>query len=171
MSACDGLYSDTQVSGRRHEAAMREWVRSSRIASAQAAPANPVVGDALVALLSGKTHVHEYRTRSEDATPYLVTYAYFRADGRYIFLDTQFRERPDEAPADRWRVDGQVLCITTNYLSVSTDCYTVRREAAGQLQYWIHKPGDQTDGLLTMNVNIVRSGLQQPAFRRIDIPR
>ncbi|MGJ7507481.1 hypothetical protein [Variovorax sp. GT1P44] len=141
---------------------MREWLAASQAASRQAPPAQPVAADALEKLVAGQTHVIEYRRRVGDAMPYLVTYEYFGADGRYVFMDTQTRRNPDEYPNDRWRVAAGVLCIDITSEGTPERCYTLRQEAGGVIQYWIHKPGDVSDGLISSSVKIVRSGLQTP---------
>jgi hypothetical protein len=106
--------------------------------------------------------VIEYRRRTGDEMPYRVSYAYFRADGRYVFLDTHSRRNADAYPGDRWRVAGEVLCIATMSTGVDEQCYVLRQENGGAIQYWIHKPGDISHGLITASVRIVRSGLQTP---------
>jgi hypothetical protein len=156
------LYSDNQNAQRQHARQMREWLAASQSASRQAAPAKPVIGDALVKLLTGQTHVIEYRRRTGDEMPYRVSYAYFRADGRYVFLDTHSRRNADSSPGDRWRVADDALCIAAMSVGVDEQCYVLKQEAGGAIQYWIHKPGDVSHGLITSNVTIVRSGLQTP---------
>jgi len=161
LAACDMLRSDSANAMHGWRQQRDEALRGNRIASRQAAPATPVGGDALVRLLAGKTHVHEY-VKQIGARPYLITYDFYRADGGYIALDTSSRREAASEPVGRWRVERDVLCISTPPDSEDR-CYKIRLQADGAIQYWIHKPGDDFDGLITSQVSIVRDGLQQPA--------
>ena len=53
---------------------------------------------------------------------------------------------PDEYPGERWRVDGDVLCLVKT------------------------SSGDATDALITYDVRIVKEGQQKPAFVRLQWP-
>ena len=171
LGSCAEMFrSDAENAGRQSEEAQRNWVRSSRIASSQAAPAEPVRGAALTRLLAGKTHVIEYRMSNAEPAPYYVTYDYYRADGRFIFLDTRFRQDPDEHAGDRWRVDDDVLCLLKSSDGETNECFKVKVEAGGAIQYWIHRPGDPKNGLITKSVRIVKDGMQTPAFVRLQWP-
>ena len=68
----DMLYSDSQNAGRRSAQARQSALRSMQLSSSQANAAQPVLGQALVQLLSGNTHVQPYRKRSEDTKPYIT---------------------------------------------------------------------------------------------------
>ncbi|MDM0001929.1 hypothetical protein QTI24_25205 [Variovorax sp. J22P240] len=37
----------------------------------------------------------------------LITFEYFRADGRYVFMDSRGRRDPEESPDDRWRAEAR----------------------------------------------------------------
>jgi len=163
LSACgDMLRSDAANAGRQNAQARQESLAAAKAASQQAAPATPLSGDALVRVLSGKTHVHEYRRNAIDPKPYFIVYEYYRPDGAFIALDSYSRRDPAQVTPGRWRVTGETLCLTEKDGNPQEQCYAVRQESWGRLQYWNVRPGDPFDGLLSSKVDIVRSGLQTP---------
>lgn len=163
LAACsDMLYSDSANQGRRHARLQREALAASRSATLQAAAATPLAGDALAGLLSGKTHVHEYRRGAGDAKPYFVVYDHYRPDGVFIGLDSYSRRDATQVAPGRWRVAGATLCVTEKDGNPQEQCYAVAQEAGGRLQFRVAKPGDAFDGLLTSVVSIVRDGPQTP---------
>lgn len=164
-TACtDMLHSDAENAGRRSAQARQEALNAMKLSSAQAVAAASVSGQALVRLLAGNTHVEAYRKRSGDPKPYLTTYDYYGLDGSFVGRDTHSRRTIDYQDLGRWSVDGNVLCVIVQSIEAEENCYTVRLMANGAIQYWIYKPGDPFDGLLTRIVNIVRPGLQEPEY-------
>ena len=166
----EALRSDSANALRRAEGARQEALESSRIASGQAHLAQPVSGAALVRLLSGNTHVSEFRRRTSDAKPYFTTYQYFGPDGVFIARDTWSRRTPAYQAVGRWRVNDAVLCMTENNGPGSEGCYTVRLQSDGVIQFWIHKPGDPFHNLITSSVRIIRPGLQTPEYASTSAP-
>lgn len=165
LTACTGMfYSDAQYSSKMSDDARESAVRSMRLSSAQAATAKPVTGSALVQLLSGKTHVSAYRKRATDTAPFLTRYAFFADDGSYVGRDTHLRRSPEYQDEGTWAVHAELLCITLRDKATGPDCYTIRLANDGAIQYWIHKPGDDFDGLLTLNVVDIRRGLLEPEY-------
>jgi TfoX/Sxy family transcriptional regulator of competence genes len=160
----DMLYSDAENAGRKNVEARQNALRSMKSSSAQAVAATPMSGQALVKLLSGTTHVEAYRKRSDDAKPYITTYDYYAADGTYIGSDTHSRRTVGYQDIGRWTVDADVLCLSVDSRQEAKNCYKLRVAADGTIQYWIYKPGDPFDGLLTRNVKTVRSGRQEPEY-------
>ena len=135
-----------------------------QLSSSQANAAQPVGGQALVQLLSGNTHVQPYRKRSEDIKPYITHYDYYGPDGTFIGRDTHSRRTVGYQDVGRWKVSADTLCIRVQSIQAEENCYTIRLAADGAIQYWIHKPGDPFHGLLTLNVKMVRQGLQEPEY-------
>ena len=165
LSACTEMfYSDSANANRQAAQARQEALRAMKLSSAQAPAARQISGAALVELLAGKSHVSEFRKRTGDAKPYLTTYDYFGADGSYIGRDTYSRRTPEYQEVGLWTVNGTSLCIVIRAPRADEHCYSIRLAADGTIQYWIHKPGDPFDGLLTREVTIVRPGLQPPEY-------
>lgn len=162
IAACtDMLYSDAQNEGRKSAKEREAALRSMKLSSTQADVAEQIKGHALVQLLSGNTHVKAYRKRSDDIKPYITYYDYFGPDGTFINRDTRSRRTIDYQVIGSWKVDADTLCITQQS---EQNCYTIRLAPDGAIQYWIRKPGDPFDGLFTLNVKIVRKGLQDPEY-------
>jgi len=157
------LHSDSENASRRAHRARDESLRAMKLGSAQAAPGQVVTGEALPKMLAGQSHVSEYRKRVGDAKPYITVYDFFGNDGTFISRDTHGRRTPAYQTVGRWRVRAGLLCIATPS-QPDESCYTIRLAADGALQYWIAKPGDPFDGLLTKSVRIVRPGLQEPEY-------
>ena len=160
----DMLRSDSANFARKSNQARQAAVVSNQTASHQAAPAQSVQGDALVRLLSGKSHISEFRKRSEDSQPYFVRYSFFQSSGAFVASDTYSQYSPDYYTHGLWRVSGALLCITGMDGNPLEQCFTVRVEPSGAVQYWIHNPGDPFDGLITARVHLIREGQQVPAF-------
>ncbi len=164
-AACTEMfYSDAQNAGRKSAQARQDALRSMKVSSAQADKAQPVVGNALVALLSGNTHVEAFRKRADDSKPYLTTYDYYAPDGIFIGRDTHSRRTVEYQDVGRWKVEADTLCVDLPAWKADPRCYTIRLAPDGAIQYWIRQPGDPFDGLLTRNVRVVRRGLQTPEY-------
>ncbi len=165
LSGCmEMLRSDAANAGHERAQARQEALRSNRLASHQAEPAQRLAGEALSSFLAGKSHVSEYRKSSADAKPHYATYVYFRRDGQYLWLNTYERRDPATTAWGSWQVAGEVLCVTQERGQTLPQCYTLRLQADGTVQYWIHQPGDPFHGLITARVSIIRDGPQTPAF-------
>ena len=165
MTGCaDMLRSDNANAQRQSVRANAAALEASKTASSQALPATPVSGDALVRLLSGNTHVSEYRKQMSDAKPYFTLYQYYGPDGVFIVRDTYSRSTLPYQAVGRWRVTGDVLCVTEYNGPGSEGCFTAKLQANGVIQFWHHKPGDAFHNLITSSVSIVRPGLQTPEY-------
>ena len=158
------LRSDSGNASLQNQRARDSALINNRLASQQAAPARPLAGPELSSLLAGKTHVSEFRKAVNDAQPFYAEYAYFNPDGRYQWLNTYELRDPATAIPGIWRVNGEVLCVTQVRGDAQPQCFTLRQQASGTIQYWTHKPGDPFHGLISAHVHIVRAGPQQPAF-------
>lgn len=164
-AACTEMFrSDAVNSSRQANQAREQALHSMKLSSEQASPARSVSGAELVTLLAGKSHVSEYRKRIGDPKPYLTTYDYYGADGSYLGSDTHARRTVGYQDLGRWSVNGETLCIALTAPRADEKCYSIKLEANASVQYWINKPGDPTNGLLTRVVRIVRPGLQQPEY-------
>jgi hypothetical protein len=164
ITGCAALRSDSANAGRQNARARSEALIANQIASREAAPAQSVTDDALRRLLSGNSHVNEYRRAVTDVKPYFTSYQYFRPDGAYIARDTYSRRADGYEAVGRWQVDHNVLCVQVSRSNSSPECYTIKVTAKGAIEYWIHKPGDPFHGLITASVNIIRPGLQAPEY-------
>ena len=165
LSGCiELLRSDAANAGHRNAEARQDALQGNRLASQQAAPAQRLAGEALTRLLSGKSHVSEYRKSTAHAQPFYAVYAYYRPDGQYLWLNTYDKRDPVTTLWGTWQVSGEVLCVTQQRGETTPYCYTLRLQPDGTVQYWIHKPGDPFHGSLTTHVSIIRDGPQTPAF-------
>lgn len=162
-SGCDLLHSDAENAGRRSEQARKEAAKAMKQASLEAPAAQAVDGDALVKLLAGKSHVQAY-VKSSGGRPYFTIYDYFAPDGRFTARDTYSKRSPEYQGKGHWRVDKDVLCITTESEDTEAGCFKIRLASDGAIQYWIHEPGGQFDGLFTKNITDVRLGQQEPEY-------
>ena len=111
LAGCASLRSDSATALRQNARANRDALISNQAASRQAIPAQPVSGEALLRLLSGNSHVKEYRAAVADAQPYFTSYHYFRPDGVYISSDTYSRRTPGYEAIGSWRVNENLLCV------------------------------------------------------------
>lgn len=154
------LRSDSANALRQSSQANKEALRALHAATSQAEAAQPVSGPALVQMLSGQTHVSEFRKQTGDAKPYFTSYKYFGPDGVYIVRDTYARSTIPYQAVGQWRVTDAVLCLRDSMDYPDENCFTLKVTPAGKIQFWIHKPGDPFHGLLTSSVDIVHPGLQ-----------
>jgi hypothetical protein len=163
-TACTEMFrSDAENFSRQADRSRQRALQSMKLSSAQQPAGKAVAGDTLLKLLSGKSHIREYRKRIDDARPYVTTYDYFGPDGTFIVRDTHGRRTAEYQEMGKWTVNGGVLCIVVPSY-VDKKCYSIRIEPAGKIQYWIHNPGDPFDGLASAGVSIVRPGLQEPEY-------
>ena len=165
LSGCMEMFrSDAANFGHQRAQARGAALVTNRLASQQAAPARHLAGEELTRFLAGKTHVSEFRKATGDAQPHYAEYVYYGPGGRYLWLNTYEQRDPATTPWGTWQVDGEVLCVTQQRGQTEAQCYTLRLEAGGALQYWTHRPGDPFHGLITARVTTVREGPQTPAF-------
>ena len=164
-SGCEMMYSDNANFARQRARANSAALAASKEASRAAAPADAVTGDALRRLLAGNSHVQEFRKAVADAKPYFTTYTYFSPDGAYISRDTYSRRTADYEDAGTWSLKENVLCVVVNTsFGNPQNCYTLKVASNGLIQYWVHNPGNEWHGVVTMNISIVRAGLQTPEY-------
>ena len=165
MTGCaEMLRSDSANAFHNNARAHREALIGNQTASSQAAPAQTVGDEAVRRMLSGNSHVSEYRKAVADAKPYFTTYKYFGPDGIYISRDTYSRRTDTYEAVGRWQIKQNLLCVNERNETEDPRCYTLKVTANGVIQYWIHKPGDPFHGLITSNIEIVRPGLQTPEY-------
>lgn len=165
LSGCMEMFrSDAGNFGHQRAQARASAVAVNRQASQQAAPARRLAGEELTRFLAGKSHVSEFRRATSDAQPRYAEYVYFGPDGRYLWLNTYEQRDPATTTWGTWQVNGEVLCVTQQRGEAEPQCYTLRLEAGGTVQYWTHQPGDPFHGLLTARVTDVREGPQTPSF-------
>jgi hypothetical protein len=165
MTGCaELLRSDSANALHRNARANQEALAAAKAATRQAGAARPVAGDELVRLLSGNTHVREYRKQAADARPYFTVYEFFGPDGAYLVRDTYSRRLPEYQRKGRWRVDRDLLCIRERADVTEERCFNIRVRPAGGIEYWYHKPGDPYHGLIASSVTLVRPGPQEPEY-------
>jgi hypothetical protein len=158
------LHSDSANALHRNARANQEALAAAKAATLQAGAARPVAGDELVRLLSGNTHVREYRKQTTDARPYFTVYEFFSPDGAYIVRDTYGRRLPEYQGKGRWRVDANLLCLRERADGTEDSCFNIRVTPARGIEYWNHKPGNPYHGLIASRVTLVRPGLQEPEY-------
>lgn len=165
LAACtEMMRTDSANHARKSSQARQAALLNNQTASRQAAPAQPVAGQALVQLLAGQSHISEFRRQSQDSQPYFVSYGFFEVGGGYVASDTYSQHSPATYTHGVWSVSGPVLCITGMDGNELEQCFTMRVEPGGAVQYWMHKPGDPFHGLIAARVHLIREGQQTPAF-------
>jgi len=148
--------SDSESFNREWEKDRKRRIAGMREATQVTAEGRRVEGEALRALVSGRTHVFEYETTPDGRHQRYVEQTYFSADGRLVYLNNLWALKPREG--DRWRVDGRRLCIVNQAMSPGEQCFTLAVLPDARVQYYVAQPGDQTDGLLTKVTNAVHEG-------------
>lgn len=108
-----------------------------------------VMGSDLHALLNGRTHVFVYESTPDGRRERYVEWTHFRGDGRLVYLNTVWVRDESGSERNRWSVDGPRLCILNTHFSQDEQCYTIAVTADARVQYFIDRPGDPTDRLLT----------------------
>lgn len=164
LNGCSAMRTDSANAARQNEKARHDALIGGRTATRQAESAQPVADDALRRLLSGNSHVSEYRRAVADAKPYFTSYQFFRPDGAYIVRDTYSRRTEGYEAVGKWRVNKNVLCVDETHSTNEPECYTIRVTTKGVIQYWTHKPSDPFHELISLSVSIVRPGLQTPEY-------
>ena len=155
--ACEATRSDAVNASRAAERARRQNLRELRQASAAIPRGTPVSGAALVAALEGRTHIFVFGRRSKVAQANFTESFHFVPGGEMAYTNNEWAPSPNRA-ADRWRVEGERLCILINGYSHVEKCYTIASDGAGRIQYFIADPGDESDGLLTRVTDEIRDG-------------
>lgn len=140
--------SDAEVFHRQWEADRQDRIAGMKAATRQQARGTPVAGDALRALLAGRTHEFDYQQDPLGRAGRYVEYYHFQRDGRLVFRNPPMPPSGAQE-SDRWRVDGDRLCVVTAWLTADERCFTLAVLPNGRVQYFVHRPGDETDGLLT----------------------
>ena len=165
MTGCmDMLRSDSANALRQNDRAIKDALAAGKMASAQNRQGKPVTGDALAKLLTGNTHVSEFRKHSSDAKPYFTKYQYYGPNGAYLERDTYSKRTDGYETKGEWRINQDVLCIIETKYERTETCYTVRVTPTGEIEFWHHKPGDAFHGLIATTVTIVRPGAQEPEY-------
>lgn len=156
LGGCEAFRSDAENYARRDRAERAERLEGMRAATSQAPAGERVSGDALVALVSGRTHVFVYSTAPGGRAVRYVEQSYFADGGRFVYVNTEWAKDPAGREGDRWHVDGERLCILNQTFSSQEQCYRLTVLADGRVQYFISKPGDETDGLVTKVTDAIR---------------
>lgn len=156
--------SDNEVFHRQWEADRRDRIAGMRAATRDQPRGAAVAGDALRALLRGRTHEFAYQRDPLGNARRYVEYYYFRPDGRLVFRNPPLATDPEGRPTDRWRIDGEHLCMVNGWLTAEERCFTLAVLPNGRVQYFIHHPGDETDALLTKVTTAISDG--PPAIDR-----
>ena len=132
-----------------------------RAGTAQTPEGTRVAGEALRALVSGRTHVSVFQESPSGRHERYVEYRYYAPGGRFVYINTAWATNPDGDPNDGWRVDGPRLCIMNHDFGPDEKCYTIAVTPEHHVQYFIDRPGAETHGLLTSVVTIVQEGRPQ----------
>ena len=154
--------SDSEVFQRRWEADRQERIAGMKAATRQQARGEAVGGAALRVLLTGRTHEFDYQQDPLGRPGRYVEYYHFQRDSRLVFSNPPLSASPGAVNDDRWRVDGDRLCVVTAWLSPDERCFTLAVLPNGRVQYFVQEPGDQADGLLTKVTNAVFDGPPPP---------
>jgi hypothetical protein len=133
---------------RRRYLAKQTWVRPEQIAKT----------------LTGRTHVIG-QPNGEPYRPYRE-HRHYAADGRMLSYREELSAITRASEADgTWSVDGEHLAVTVPSDPTPTKRYILFRNRAGQVAYFNHAPGTQTDRQLafrTVEVNAAEPTLTPP---------
>jgi len=154
LAGCEVFHSDSENFVRQQHAERERRVAGMRAATQQAATGQRLTGDALARAVRGRTHVFTYAV----APGRYVEYSFFRADGHFVYRNSQWATDPDGREGDRWRVSDEYLCVVSGEFTPDERCYALTALPDGRVQYFIHAPGDETDGLLTKVTDATRDG-------------
>ena len=122
-----------------------EWLSNAK--SLSGTPKGmPLVGDDLRSFLIGHAHEFEF----PDPKGFRSIYYYYRADGRFIYIDTAEEFETDGRSGDHWRVEGKQLCILNHRISNIETCYTIAQRTDGRIQYAVSEKQSLRDGWLAM---------------------
>lgn len=154
LAGCEVFHSDSENSLRQQHAERERRIAGMRAATQQAATGQRLTGDALTRAVRGRTHVFTYAV----APGRYVEYSFFRADGHFVYRNSQWATDPDGRDGDHWRVSDEYVCVVSGEFTPDERCYALTALPDGRVQYFIHAPGDETDGLLTKVTDEIRDG-------------
>lgn len=160
LGAChhgsDAIYAQRQAEQRNAEA-----TQDLRLATQQTARGAPLAGEALRALVAGRTWVSEFGAFPNGSPGSFRTQEYFREDGQFIWAHNWIQGEASAVPGDTWQVDGDRLCIRHQYWSQDVRCYSAAVGAQGEIQLYIDAPGTPNHGLLTRTIGHTQAGPPQ----------
>ena len=159
---CEAFRSDAENYAREQRAERARRLAGMQAATRETARGTNVAGDALVGLVSGRTHEFVYQVAPSGHAGRYVEWCYFRPDGRFVYRNNQWALDPDGRDGDHWRVDGDRLCVVNQAMTSQEQCYRVAVQAEGRVQYYVAAPGNETDGLLTKITDAVTEGPPNP---------
>lgn len=160
---CEAFRSDAENYARQDRADRARRLVGMKAATQQTARGRDTSGDDLTRLVSGRTHVFVYHMAPGGRPGRYVEYAYFRADGHFVYRNSLWAMNPEGRDGDAWRVDGPRLCVLNGEMSSTEQCYRLAVQPNGRVQYYIDAPGAETDGLLTKITDEVTDGAPTPA--------
>lgn len=158
LAGCEVFHSDSENLVRQQRAERERRIAGMRTATQQAAPGRRLTGDALAVAVRGRTHIFAYAVAPGGTARRYVEYSFFRADGHFVYRNSQWATDPDGREGDRWRVSDEDLCVVSGEFTPDERCYALTALPDGRVQYFIHAPGDETDGLLTKVTDEIRDG-------------
>ena len=161
LGACDATLSDNATFQRHRRAERARRIDGMRSATAQTRTGTRLEGEALRALLTGRTHVSVFERTPSGRKARYVERRHYGSDGRFIYVNSEWATDPGGNPADRWRVDGSRLCVLNHALSRDEHCYTVALTPEGHVQFFIDEPGSDAHGLLTSVVRTIEDAPPQ----------
>jgi len=141
--------SDAETFHRQREKERQRAIAAMRQATKTTAAGRRIEGSELELFLRDKTHVFAYESTPDGRRERYIESTYFRADGRFVYLNTLWARDPNGSENDKWRVDGNRLCVVNTHMSQDEHCYTLAVNPDQRVQYFIDRPGDPSHGLLT----------------------
>lgn len=145
-------------------AAQRQWerdyerrVRENKEATATTPAGRKLAGEELKAALSERTHLFVYETQPGGRKGRYVESVFFRPDGKLIYTNSLWAIDPNGGENDTWTVEEDRLCYLNTAMSRDPMCYTLNIREDGEIQYYVHKPGDAMHGLLTKVTTAIRN--------------
>lgn len=159
LAGCEAFHSDSENFARQRKKEQEERVAGMRSATATTEKGKLMEGEALRRLVSGKTHSFIYQTTPTGKRERYVEKLYFEPNGHLVYRNNQWALSADGKKEDYWKASGERFCVLLQDMGRDEQCFTLALLANGRVQYYIHRPGNETHGLLTKVTDRVDDGL------------
>jgi hypothetical protein len=158
LAGCEAFRSDSENFIRQQRAERARRLAGMKAATAQTPAGERVSAGAVAKLVEGRTHVFVYQTAPGGLPGPYREYSFFAPGGHFIYMNTAWAKNPAGRDDDRWRADGDRLCILSHDFSSNEKCYRLAVQPDRRIQYFISAPGEETDGLLTKVTDAIEEG-------------
>ena len=144
------LKSDAQYSADQSRRANERAAESMKLSTQQTARGTALTTATLMAAISGKTLINRYDKAPPGLQGPYVVQRHFAPDGQFILVEAPTHYVRPPNIEDRWRVDGDQLCIKGPPNPHRWECYRMARAADGALQWYVDDATSPANKLLTI---------------------